>query len=361
MTKRTRGDDATNKKVDKSDKTTRMIAYLPHNNAWFAKKKGMSKTASKQRDMESSGRWIFAPPWQCTRPTLWCLVFLATLLLIGCKDTSTLASEDQDSAEVHKVEICHVTDNGTFTLITESRDTMPTHLLHGDGLVDGPVPGMKGYVFAGDCVPKEDVGDGPCQPGMAHIDDFCIDRWEAHLQDWSPYDVPDSGMARTAQGTIPQGYISGLVAEAACQAAGKRLCTSPEWLRACQGPAGTTYPYGSIYSPGTCNEGRTTHPVIELFGDEVNWSPVQMNDPRLNQLPNSLDATGINPVCTSVEGVYDLHGNLHEWVADASGTFRGGFYVDAKINGMGCLYRTTAHSRPYHDYSTGFRCCADPQ
>ena len=54
-----------------------------------------------------------------------------------------------------------------------------------------------------------------------------------------------------------------------------------------------------------------------------------------------------------------MHGNLHEWVADVDGTFRGGFYADAVLNGTGCLYRTTAHAASYHDYSTGFRCCAD--
>jgi hypothetical protein len=50
-------------------------------------------------------------------------------------------------------------------------------------------------------------------------------------------------------------------------------------------------------------------------------------------------------------------GNLHEWTAASSGTFRGGYYLDTKINGEGCDYRTTAHDARYHDYSTGFRCC----
>ena len=57
--------------------------------------------------------------------------------------------------------------------------------------------------------------------------------------------------------------------------------------------------------------------------------------------------------------MFDLHGNLHEWVDDPDGTFRGGFYADASINGDGCLYVTTRHDFSYHDYSTGFRCCAD--
>jgi hypothetical protein len=58
-------------------------------------------------------------------------------------------------------------------------------------------------------------------------------------------------------------------------------------------------------------------------------------------------------------------GNLHEWGSDPAdseghGRFRGGFYGDAEENGPGCLYVTSAHELAYHDYSTGFRCCADP-
>lgn len=62
-------------------------------------------------------------------------------------------------------------------------------------------------------------------------------------------------------------------------------------------------------------------------------------------------------------GALDMVGNLHEWVkTDASaphGTFAGGYYLDTALNGDGCQYRTTAHAHDYHDYSTGFRCCAE--
>lgn len=208
--------------------------------------------------------------------------------------------------------------------------------------------------------PPVDTATGPCPPGMAAIEGFCVDRWEAHLEGWSPYDVPTGGVAATAAGAVPQGYVSGEVAAAACAAAGKRLCTSSEWLRACQGPGGTTFPYGDTHLPGACNEGRATHPIVELFGAAADWSTTQMNDPRLNQLPDSLAPSGAFAGCVSAEGVYDLHGNLHEWVDDPAGTFRGGFYVDATINGPGCTYATTAHTFGYHDYSTGFRCCLTP-
>jgi hypothetical protein len=34
--------------------------------------------------------------------------------------------------------------------------------------------------------------------------------------------------------------------------------------------------------------------------------------------------------------------------------------MDTYQNGEGCEYRTIGHPLDYHDYSTGFRCCADP-
>lgn len=290
---------------------------------------------------------------------IWCLLCLFILFLPGCDHAHSNTVETSDPVAEGGIPLCHATSGGLFVLVAASLENFSTHLLHGDGVPSGPVPGANGFIFSEDCQPKEDTDTGPCLSGMAHIDGFCIDRWEAQLANQSPYEVPDGGTALSAAGIIPQGYISAEVAETTCQAAGKRLCTSPEWLRACQGPEEMTYPYGNSYLPSACNEGREQHPVLELFGSATDWSSRQMNDARLNQLPNTLDSTGTNAACMSVEGVYDLHGNLHEWVADADGTFRGGFYVDAKINGAGCLYRTTAHGRTYHDYSTGFRCCAD--
>ena len=100
--------------------------------------------------------------------------------------------------------------------------------------------------------------------------------------------------------------------------------------------------------------------MVDYFGtaDGV-WDEVHMNDPGINQQPGTVAPTGAFSRCVSASGVFDLHGNLHEWVSDADGTFRGGFYADAVINGPGCTYVTTAHGRTYHDYSTGFRCCSD--
>ena len=137
------------------------------------------------------------------------------------------------------------------------------------------------------------------------------------------------------------------------------MCTNTEWLRACQGPSSTTYPYGNTREPGVCNDARAVHPAVELYGTSDSWIWSHIDSPCLNQLPDGLARTGSHAGCVSAEGVFDLMGNLHEWTSDPAGTFRGGYYVDTVLNGPGCLYATTAHDVSHWDYSTGFRCCAD--
>jgi hypothetical protein len=209
----------------------------------------------------------------------------------------------------------------------------------------------------------EEPGTAGCPDGMVRIEAFCIDRFEASLEGVSPFWNPGATPppARSRRAAIPQAYITGVQAAASCAAAGKRLCTDTEWLRACRGPADTIYPYGNTRLPGVCNDARAQHPAIEYFGtsDPIVFS--MLDHPCLDQLPDSLDRAGANAACVTAEGVFDMMGNLHEWTADPAGTFRGGYFVDTKINGEGCLYRTTAHDTGHWDYSTGFRCCAAPE
>lgn len=229
-----------------------------------------------------------------------------------------------------------------------------------------------------------DVGDRPvppnglCPADMASVDDqYCVDRYEASLREilpngderpWSAYLAIDGQRpspvvrAVSTARVVPQGYISELQAKMACARSGKRLCKPREWKKACMGPEKTTYPYGSSDQPRRCNDhGRA--PMAAVFGlggnsDPAKWGP-RMNDPQLNQVPGTLAATGSYDGCTNGYGVYDMVGNIHEWVDDPGGTFLGGYYLDTHENGNGCEYRTGAHNVSYHDYSTGFRCCAD--
>ncbi|HJL01643.1 MAG TPA: SUMF1/EgtB/PvdO family nonheme iron enzyme [Polyangiaceae bacterium LLY-WYZ-15_(1-7)] len=216
----------------------------------------------------------------------------------------------------------------------------------------------------------EAPGVGGCPAGMIPVADFCVDRYEASLAlvgaggaltPWSPYFNPGDARVRalSVAAAVPQGYITGRQAAAACAEAGKRLCTDAEWLRACRGASERVFPYGDARDPGVCNDARAMHPAVEYFGTSADWIWSMLGHPCINQLPASLAPTGDHPGCVSEDGAYDMVGNLHEWTADPDGTFRGGFYADTERNGPGCLYRTTAHSTGHWDYSTGFRCCAD--
>ncbi len=215
--------------------------------------------------------------------------------------------------------------------------------------------------------------NAPCPEGMAYINgsSFCVDRYEASLltigadgreQPHSPYVNPDRADVRAVsrRGVVPQGYISQVQAARACARSGKRLCSEREWFRACRGPAGRTYGYSNEREDGRCNENHRWHPVVRLFQATTPylWGMGLMNDPQINQLPGTVALTGAHAGCTNEHNVFDMVGNLHEWVADTQGTFRGGYYMDTSINGEGCWYRTPGHNTAYHDYSIGFRCCA---
>jgi len=221
----------------------------------------------------------------------------------------------------------------------------------------------------------------PARPGASCPSDmalmgsrFCVDRYEGSLvargadgteTAISPYLPPPSDkvvVAKSVPGVVPQGYISAKQAESACRAAGKRLCEPVEWRAACAGSQGTTFPYGAKRVAGKCHDsGVSPMLTFHLATMKRGWGLAELNDTRNNQLEGTVAKTGAYPECVSDQGVYDMVGNLHEWTADTNGTFQGGYWLDTSQHGEGCAYRTIAHGYEYHDYSTGFRCCADPR
>lgn len=232
----------------------------------------------------------------------------------------------------------------------------------------------------------------PCPPDMAHIGRYCVDRYEGHLATknndgtmtlWPHYNRPENNTfyAQSAAGVFPQAYISRVEAKQACVNSGKRLCSRSEWMRACKGSRGTRYPYGNDGKRGACNTGKG-HLLNTFFGPKPGgWTYEKFNDPKLNQEPGFLAKSGEYEKCHSDEEVFDIVGNLHEWINDEVGTdieqvlekdgverkeqpwragngmFMGGFFSTTVEHGPGCTYTTIAHEPTYHDYSTGFRCC----
>jgi formylglycine-generating enzyme len=238
-----------------------------------------------------------------------------------------------------------------------------------------------------------------CPPEMVSVrGQFCIDRYEVSAIDsrerpLSPYYPPShdelvhlfgvfrsvtprrsapslplppefslserfDARATSRPNVVPSGYLSGVVARRICENAGKRLCSPSEWVTACKGQGATKFPYGERYSEGACNVFREAHPAVVLYGD----ASKNHLDPRLNLAEGPagplLRRTGETPTCRSVWGadaIYDMVGNLDEWVDDPQGAFQGGFY--ARSTRDGCDARITVHPPPYSDYSLGTRCC----
>ena len=177
--------------------------------------------------------------------------------------------------------------------------------------------------------------NGLCPPDMASVDDqFCVDKYEASLVEILPngderpcpfYHRRSRAItvrAVSEQGVYPQGYISEKQADEACARSGKRLCKPHEWKTACMGPDKHHVRLRQRARARHCNDnGRSPIGVLRLAQrpNGTAWTSNKMNDPQLNQLPGTLAETGSHEGCTNGYGVYDMVGNLHEWVDDPDG------------------------------------------
>lgn len=180
------------------------------------------------------------------------------------------------------------------------------------------------------------------------------------VPEWQRTVDPDP-KAISRPGQTPNGYLSGNVARKACTNAGKRLCQREEWVRACRGAADRQYPYGETYKQGACNVVRASHPA-KILHDDASMGHL---DPRLLLVSDKegplLRKTGTTQTCLSEwgkEAVYDMVGNLDEWVEDPKGMFVGAFFSRGRKDG--CSAAIKAHPNDYFDYSLGVRCCMDP-
>jgi len=125
------------------------------------------------------------------------------------------------------------------------------------------------------------------------------------------------------ENVMPLGNISYEKAQQLCEEKGKRLCTVDEWQWACGGLEGYTYPYGWNFEEKTCNaEGI-----------------------------QSIGKSGAFDKCYSKFGVYDMVGNIFEWVRGTNGEpmLMGGPFSKCQTVSPG------VHGNPKPQI--GFRCC----
>ena len=187
-------------------------------------------------------------------------------------------------------------------------------------------------------------------PAVGAVPAVCMDR----------YEFPNR------QGVLPRTHVTWDEAVGICEKQGKRLCTTTEWTRACSGVpvAGVPprkYAYGNEYDARRCNTPR----------DDGGAGPGE---------PAPLAESGAFPFCASPEGVFDLNGNVSEWVADpweegmgplmrskdqpdAHGfprVVRGGTMWSHTPYGQSCL-SSHGHAAGTKFNDDGFRCCADPR
>jgi hypothetical protein len=112
------------------------------------------------------------------------------------------------------------------------------------------------------------------QAGRTDVPAFLIDRFE----------FPN------VAGKAPETSVNTIMeARELCRKAGKSLCTTAQWLRACMGEADAKWPYGESYVSGICATGF---------------------DPESQKRP-FLSGTFTN--CRSKQGIYDMSGNVSEW------------------------------------------------
>jgi sulfatase modifying factor 1 len=192
-----------------------------------------------------------------------------------------------------------------------------------------------------ECKPGLDAGSAVaplvCPEDMVPVANlFCVDRYEASRPDATETKMgQDLSRAVSVEGVVPWNVADNASAEAACIASAKRLCTSDEWLLACEGPDGTVYSYGDVYEPTTCNG-------IDAFGGgSFRVAP-----------------TGWFPSCTNEWGVFDINGNMWEHVA-------GGNDMLVRGGAFNCMDSAALHKCRYvpgnwTPSARGFRCCLTP-
>jgi formylglycine-generating enzyme required for sulfatase activity len=186
----------------------------------------------------------------------------------------------------------------------------------------------------------------PCELDFVQITEgelsFDVFRYEAS--------GAEGNGACSGAGQIPRHSVSHAQAAQSCESIGWRLCSLAEISRGCGGADGRRFPYGSRLIEGRCN---------------IKDAYVPDGEERATVAP-----TGFFSQCVSEDGIFDLTGNLWEWVALEGDTYvyyGAGFQIIAerhRDDDHGCGSYITLPAVVGADYlkhTLGFRCCRDSE
>lgn len=176
---------------------------------------------------------------------------------------------------------------------------------------------------------------------------FCMDRYEWPNQ----------------KGELPALLVSWGDAQKLCEAKGKRLCSEAEFNFACEGEAMLPYTYGYERDPTACNIDKPYRKrEKKLFKYERCLKRPECKA-ELEKLDQRLP-TGSMPRCVSPFGVYDLNGNINEWVVRPKQKYpnrsglKGGWW--GPVRGR-CRPTVGFHKEDDYGYEEGFRCCKEAE
>ena len=313
------------------------------------------------------------------------LVCLGIVFLHGCDDPSapspvafpdTLFGQDVNSSDIfEKEDTSFPLEDGVGSDSVEFEpDVLEEDPLCPEGMVFIP----EGSFEMGD----ENGNPDAQPPHSVSLSAYCIDATEVSVaayeacvdeevcDDLKTFEIcltndpirPNS--CRTGREDHPANYISWTRADIFCQWAGKALPTEAQWERAARGLDGSSYPWGENIGCKFANYEKG--PIFDECATEGVGGDTQPVDSHL--------------LGTTEEGLFNMAGNVDEWVADwyssfayqdevttdpvgpetgAFKVFRGGGFLSPAFTLL-TYWRQSGLGADIASQTSGFRCASIP-